>query len=184
VTGPQPAEQAAPQPGAASPRPDSLAAALERSLVLPCRCWSCDRQCGGDTSAGSCGPLADLDGRPVCEFCRKAADVIDTQHTGAKVTLDQQCVRLNPDTFGSHRYGGSLWFDARSARHLGLVLIARAAELDLAEAAAVADDDRGAGEVLCGDRNRCARPYRHEGADHRSFDGDTWSVIPRRAADQ
>jgi hypothetical protein len=164
VTGPQTTEQAAPQPGAASPR--------------PCSCWSCDRQCGGSTDAGSCGPLADLDGRPVCQACREAADVIDTEHAGAKVTIAQECVRLRGDVWNPG--ASSLWLDARSARHLGLVLIARAAELDLAELAAAADDDRGAADVLCGDRNRCARPYRHGGADHRSFTGDTWSIIPQR----
>jgi hypothetical protein len=46
------------------------------------------------------------------------------------------------------------------------------AELDAREAEAPAGD-LGAAEVLCGDRNLCARPYRHEG-DHESFAHKTW----------
>lgn len=53
-----------------------------------------------------------------------------------------------------------------------------AADLAAGAAAERADgplpaDDRGAAEVLCGDRNLCARPYRHAG-DHRSFAGGEW----------
>jgi hypothetical protein len=96
----------------------------------PCACWSCDRQCCGDTSAGSCGPLADLDGRPVCEVCRDLADVLDTERHGTKVAIAQGTVKVRFDVFGS--FSTSLWLDARSARHLAAVLLARAAELDRA----------------------------------------------------
>lgn len=125
MTGPQNTAQAAPTTGAAS----------------PCRCYSCDGQCDQ-----CCGPLADVDGRPICEGCRARADVFDRDRTGANVTISQNAVRLNPDVFGG---GGSLWLDARSARHLAEMLHRRAAELDLADAADRADlvDTSGAGPV-------------------------------------
>lgn len=38
-------------------------------------------------------------------------------------------------------------------------------------------DDLGAADVLCGDRNLCARPYRHTGG-HQAFSGATWDDAP------
>lgn len=114
--------------------------------------------------------------------------MIDAEHAGAKVTLSQERVRLRADVWNPA--ASSLWLDARSARHLGLVLIARAAELDLAELADAADDtpgvpadsviarhrDLGSAETLCGDRNLCARPYLHATGDHESFAGTVWAA--------
>lgn len=108
-------------------------------IVNACRCFSCDGQCGGSRLAGSCGPVADVDGRLICEACREAADVIDTERAGAKVTIAQGCVRLRADVWNPA--ASSLWLDARGARHLAELLHRRAAELDLAEAAEVGEDD-------------------------------------------
>lgn len=34
--------------------------------------------------------------------------------------------------------------------------------------------DLGQAEILCGDRNLCARPYQHTG-DHEAFSGNVWA---------
>jgi hypothetical protein len=98
----------------------------------PCQCWSCDGQCGGTALSTSCGPLAVVDGRPICAVCRGQADVFGNDLVGAQVTIDQDRVRL------ALRWAGpldSVWLDARSARHLAAVLIQRASELEQASPA-------------------------------------------------
>lgn len=158
MTGHQGNGQAAPTTGAASPRcaecntigghslfcPRRPAPAW--TLASPCACWSCDRQCGGTNHSDSCGPAADVDGRPVCAVCRGKADVFDRERHGAKVTLDQDAVRLDPDVFDTYR-SKPLWLAARSARHLAAVLAERAAELDRLTAAEDGADPEQLGET-------------------------------------
>jgi hypothetical protein len=108
-----------------------LGRAPERATPAPgpCACWSCDGQCGGTALSTSCGPLAAVDGRPICAVCRGQADVFGNDLVGAQVTIDQDRVRL------ALRWAGpldSVWLDARSARHLAAVLTQRASELEQA----------------------------------------------------
>lgn len=140
MTGHQDTAQAVPTTGAASPRcpecqtigghslfcPRYQAPAW--SLAPPCQCWSCGGQCGGTNHPDSCGPRADLDGRPVCRACRAAADVLDDYRAGIKVTLDSGRVRVRSNVWAPG--SPSAWLEARSARHLAAVLSQRAAELD------------------------------------------------------
>lgn len=97
----------------------------------PCRCWSCDQQCGGIQDSTSCGPLADVDGRLICETCRDQADVFGNDRVGAQATISQDRVRIQIRWAGMHDQ--SIWLDAASARHLAATLTARAAELDADE---------------------------------------------------
>jgi hypothetical protein len=92
----------------------------------PCSCYSCDRQCGGsnDPAHGSCGPLAEVDGRQICESCRELGDVYDDHRTGVKVSIDQDRVRTRVV------FGESAWLDPAAARHLAAVLTAQADKLD------------------------------------------------------
>jgi hypothetical protein len=125
------------------------------AILAGCRCWSCDRQCGGDPRPGWCGPVADVDGRPICEACRKKADVFDTERHGAAVssTLDQDQVQLRADVFDPR--APTLWLDPASARHLAALLIHHADQLDgdglspelVGRAVYHADDDAPVPEV-------------------------------------
>ena len=94
-----------------------------------CECRTCDGKCGGTTDPGSCGPLAERDEWMYCQACRAQIDVADDELTGAVATVTDGRVKLTVDvwnTFGK----ASIRLDSASARHLAVVLIERAAELD------------------------------------------------------
>jgi hypothetical protein len=98
----------------------------------PCSCASCGGECGGsnDPAHGSCGPLADVDGRPICESCRELAQVWGDYRVGVKVSTDQDRVRVRV------AFGESAWLDPVAARHLAAVLADMASALDRSRAEA------------------------------------------------
>lgn len=55
------------------------------------------------------------------------ADFEDGDGTGVKVTIGQERVRVEVDSYNP--FGSSIWLDAEDAEGLGRLLIAKAAEL-------------------------------------------------------
>lgn len=96
----------------------------------PCKCYSCDRQCGGTVDPSSCGPVELVHGLLVCESCRDKADVFSTPESGRKglkVEIDQDAIRLDADVFGNLH--GAAWLTEEAARHLARSLTAAADDL-------------------------------------------------------